>query len=323
MKKTKIIIIATAFVLAAFVGTLAAFFATGDKEGKTEKTDNDVKKTSAVSQTKSTTGSTKLIDGVFGSSQTTLVTVPGETLSETTPGETDTGETTYPGLTEAGGTTKTGTVKKGKVTDYEYPSLGIPSYAEIKTGKDWCLILVNRNYILPENYIDNIDLAPCIKGNSGSLLLDSRVAEHYNEMYLAAKADGYTLTPVSGYRSIEHQRSNLENKIDYYENQGKPYEEAVELAAQRILPPGTSEHNAGLAMDICTASSSDNFDTWPEYKWLSEHAAEYGFVLRYPKDKVDVTQIIYEPWHWRYVGKEAALEMKKTGQCLEEYLGVK
>ena len=97
--------------------------------------------------------------------------------------------------------------------------------------------------------------------------------------------------------------------------------EATQMAATRILPPGTSEHNAGLAMDICVASTSANFEQTDEFAWLMENAADYGFILRYPEDKQDITKITYEPWHWRYVGVENAKAMKASGECLEEYLG--
>ena len=91
------------------------------------------------------------------------------------------------------------------------------------------------------------------------------------------------------------------------------------MAATIILPPGTSEHNAGLAMDICSLEQS--FDKTAEFRWLNEHAADYGFILRYTEEKQDVTKKIYEPWHWRYVGVENAKAIKASGKCLEEYLG--
>lgn len=204
-------------------------------------------------------------------------------------------------------------------SSYKYSYAGLnPSIADVNTSQ-WNLMLVNRDYILPENYTPN--LAPSVTADSSSAKLDSRVAPHYNEMYLAAKADGITLTPVSGYRSYSRQQTNFENKIAYYQNQGYSKNEATLKAAERILPPGTSEHNAGLAMDIITADSTANFQNTKAYAWLDAHAADYGFILRYPSNKQDVTKIIYEPWHWRYVGVEAAKAMKASGQCLEEYLG--
>ena len=152
------------------------------------------------------------------------------------------------------------------------------------------------------------------------MYLDERVAPYYNEMYKAAYEDGIHLVPISGYRSVERQTRNFERKINYYIDQGYSKVEATQEAATIILPPGTSEHNAGLAMDIC--SLEQNFEDTKEFEWLCENAADYGFILRYPEDKQDITKIIYEPWHWRYVGVEAAKEMKASGECLEEYLGL-
>lgn len=204
------------------------------------------------------------------------------------------------------------------IEDYDYAYAGfMPAYADMNVS-DWRMILVNRDYILPEDY--EVTLAPCITDDPDSLKLDYRVAPHYNEMYLAALDDGIELTPVSGYRSVERQKRNFENKIQKYVSEGYGKVEATQMAATIILPPGTSEHNAGLAMDIC--SLYESFENTDEFKWLSENAADYGFILRYPEDKQDVTKIIYEPWHWRYVGVEAAKAMKASGQCLEEYLGV-
>ncbi len=176
-------------------------------------------------------------------------------------------------------------------------------------------LLLNKNYILPDGYVPK--LAEAVKGSG--VKLDYRVAPHYQEMYDAAKKDGITLTPVSGYRSFQRQKNNFENSIAQYQKQGYSKKDATIKASETRLLPGTSEHNAGLAMDICSLSTS--FDTTKEYKWLQAHAHEYGFILRYPKDKINITQITYEPWHYRYVGTEIAKKLKESGQVLEEYLG--
>lgn len=209
--------------------------------------------------------------------------------------------------------------KGEKIENYAYAYAGFEPYYVNMDIDDWKLLLVNRDYILPDGYEPT--LAPCITDDPDSLKLDYRVAPHYNEMYLAALKDGIELTPVSGYRSVERQTNNFERKIQKYIDEGYSKIEATQMAATIILPPGTSEHNAGFAMDIC--SLYQNFENSNEFKWLSENAADYGFILRYPEDKQDITEIIYEPWHWRYVGVESAKEMKASGQCLEEYLGVK
>lgn len=204
------------------------------------------------------------------------------------------------------------------IEDYEYAYAGFtPAYADMEAS-DWRMILVNRDFILPDGYMPELENA--VEGDYSDQKLDYRVAPYYNAMYQAALDDGVELVPISGYRSVERQTRNFENKIQKYIDEGYSEIEATQMAAKIILPPGTSEHNAGLAMDIC--SLYESFEDTEEFEWLSENAADYGFILRYPEDKQDITKIIYEPWHWRYVGVEAAREMKASGECLEEYLGV-
>lgn len=209
---------------------------------------------------------------------------------------------------------------------YAYPGLK-PVIVNLGES-DWNLLLVNRHYKLPDSF--NVNLAPAVSGYDpaehtqyernylNTRRLDSRVSPHYTAMFNAAKEDGITLLPYSGYRGIQTQKTNFENKINYYKNQGYSDAQATRLAAEIILPPGCSEHNAGLAMDIC--NTKFDFQYSKEYKWLLEHAAEYGFILRYPKDKEKITEITFEPWHWRYVGVEHAKAIKAGGLCLEEYL---
>lgn len=205
-----------------------------------------------------------------------------------------------------------------KIEDYDYAYAGFePAYADMNVS-DWRMILVNRDYILPDGYKPELENA--VEGGYDDVYLDERVAPYYNEMYKAAYEDGIHLVPISGYRSVDRQKNNFERKINTFIDQGYDKVEATQKAATVILPPGTSEHNAGLAMDIC--SLEQDFEDTKEFEWLCENAADYGFILRYPEDKQDITRIIYEPWHWRYVGVEAAQEMKASGECLEEYLGV-
>ena len=183
-------------------------------------------------------------------------------------------------------------------------------------GEHWELTLVNLQYRLPEDYKPTLKAA--VEGSS--VQLDERVASFYAEMYAAAKADGCTLTPYSGYRTYARQQENFDRKVAYYVSQGLGETEAIAKTQTRILPAGASEHNMGFAMDIVSASA--DFVSTKEFSWLLEHAHEYGFILRYPENKTDITSVMYEPWHWRFVGKEADAEMQKSGQCLEEYLGI-
>lgn len=178
----------------------------------------------------------------------------------------------------------------------------------------WNLIVVNSGREIPEGYTPQLkEILGCGK------YLDYRVAPHYEEMYYAAKKDGITLTPYSAYRTYERQKTNYNNLTNQYMSQyGLSREAAAKKAATVILPPGTSEHNLGLAMDIC--NTYDSFAYSKEYAWLQAHAHEYGFILRYTKEKQPITGIVPEPWHWRYVGVEYAKKIKDSGLCLEEYL---
>lgn len=198
--------------------------------------------------------------------------------------------------------------------EYIYAYAGFnPSPADMSVPFN--MILLNRDYVLPDGYTPK--LTEAVKGSS--VQLDYRVAPHYQEMYNAALKDGITLTPISGYRTYTRQKNNFENRIALLQSQGYSKKEATIKASEIILLPGTSEHNAGLAMDIC--SLSESFENTKESRWLQAHAHEYGFIMRYPKDKMNITKITYEPWHYRYVGVEAATKMKSSGMVLEEYLG--
>ena len=181
--------------------------------------------------------------------------------------------------------------------------------------ESWYLTLVNSSYRIPDDYEPDL-VYVCESGER----LDRRVAEHYEEMYNAALKDGVNLTPCSGYRSYELQERNYNNKVSFYESQGYSTKDAKVKAATIIMPPGSSEHNLGYAMDIVCVD--EWFEDTEEFRWLTEHAADYGFIMRYPKDKQDITKVIYEPWHWRYVGVELAKDLKETGLVLEEYMGV-
>ena len=181
--------------------------------------------------------------------------------------------------------------------------------------ENWHLTLVNSGYRIPDSYSPDL-VYVCGSGER----LDRKVAEHYEKMYDAALKDGVTLTPCSGYRSYETQERNYNRKIDFYVGQGYSYDDAKIKAATIIMPPGSSEHNLGYAMDIVCVD--EWFEDTDEFKWLQENAADYGFIMRYPEDKQDITKVIYEPWHWRYVGVETAKELKESGLVLEEYMGV-
>jgi len=242
--------------------------------------------------------------------------VTTESTTSTTP--TATATTTTNTTTTS---TKKPTVQPGSASyAYDYPGIA-PVLARVPA--DPYLICVNRNYHLPENYAPALKV--CVESYPEKIQMEATAATQYKKMYDAAKADGAELIPYSGYRSNARQKTNFERLIQTNVDRGYSYTQAVNIAAQSILPPGCSEHAAGLAMDITSPGVWDtrvSFDTTKEFAWLTANAHEYGFIMRYPKDKIEITQITYEPWHWRYVGAGPATAMKASGQCLEEYLGL-
>ncbi len=224
-------------------------------------------------------------------------TTQGESTTETKP------ETTAPTTTQpvTAVVAKPGTIDNPKIITID--------------EEKWYLTLVNSGYRIPDSYEPDL-VYVCSSGER----LDRKVAVHYEEMYNAAKKDGVDLAPCSGYRSYELQERNYNNKVSFFESQGYSTKEAKVKAATIIMPPGSSEHNLGYAMDIVCVD--EWFEGTAEFKWLTENAADYGFIMRYPKDKQDITKVIYEPWHWRYVGVDLAKELKSSGLVLEEYMGV-
>lgn len=176
----------------------------------------------------------------------------------------------------------------------------------------WLLMLVNRDHPIPEDYVvgDLVELR-------GGQKVDRRIYPDLQEMFDAARAEGVYPIVGSGFRTREKQQSLMDNKIASYREQGYDSTEAVELAEAWVAVPGTSEHEVGICADINATSGSTSDEV---YQWLAENAWKYGFILRYPEDKTDVTKTIYEPWHYRYVGREAAAEIQASGLCLEEYL---
>ena len=138
-------------------------------------------------------------------------------------------------------------------------------------------------------------------------------------MFDDMRAEGIYPVVVSGYRTDEEQQQILNDKTASYRAEGYSDADAAALAEDWVAIPGTSEHQTGLAVDI--NADGINSAGYEVYDWLSDHAHEYGFIKRYPEDKIELTGISNEPWHYRYVGRSAAEEIYKKGLCLEEYLG--
>lgn len=184
------------------------------------------------------------------------------------------------------------------------------------TADAWNLILVNREYLLPRDFTVNLT-------EVSGYRVDVRIAQPLQQMLDAAKAEGLELVLVSGYRSVSKQRELYQNEVEGNQESGYDTEKSVQMAEQFQQPPGASEHHTGLAVDIISSSYpvlDAGFDQTLSGQWLRDHCAEYGFVLRYPENKEEITGILYEPWHFRYVGKDIAAQMQSAGLCLEEYL---
>ena len=147
--------------------------------------------------------------------------------------------------------------------------------------------------------------------------MDERICDAYKEMQRDAYENGYTLWISSAYRSVEKQQDLLDAEVSrHMREDGLSEEEALEKALQTMTVPGYSEHNTGLAIDLNGVTAIED----EEYEWLCRHAADYGFILRYPQGKEAVTGIQFEAWHFRYVGQEHAQYMVQHDMCLEEYI---
>jgi len=182
---------------------------------------------------------------------------------------------------------------------------------------DWNLILVNPWNKLPDDY--EISLTPLPNGHS----IDSRCYPSLTTMMNDCRKACLQPLICSSYRSQEKQESLFQERIDELRAQGYSKKDAKAKAATSVARPGTSEHQLGLAVDIVDKShqtlDAAQEDT-PVQQWLLENSWKYGFILRYPNQKSNLTGIIYEPWHYRYVGQAAAQEIHERGICLEEYL---
>lgn len=186
-----------------------------------------------------------------------------------------------------------------------------------KTAADWQLTLVNPWHTLPEGY--EVTLKQLKNGQA----VDERCYPDLQLMMDACRSDGANPVICSSYRTQEKQERLFNRKMNQYKNQGYSAESARVEAGKVVAVPGTSEHQLGLAVDIVDLSNQ-NLDESQEdtavQKWLMQNSWKYGFILRYPSEKSELTGIIYEPWHYRYVGKAAAKEIYDQGICLEEYL---
>ena len=186
---------------------------------------------------------------------------------------------------------------------------------------DPLMILVNHTNKMPENY--TFETAECGSKTAVNKTLQTVACNAFLELQKAAAAENVTVWMQSGYRSVSYQTSLYEKKTNYYKQQGYDDAKAKEMAAAVVNPPGYSEHNCGLAADLNSPEHTgldEGFENTAAFRWLCQHAGEYGFILRYPKGAEEKTEITYEPWHWRYVGVENAAKINASGLCFEDYI---
>ena len=181
----------------------------------------------------------------------------------------------------------------------------------------WNMVLVNGDHPMEDGYV------PQLKELEEGLSLDSRIIDAAKEMLADAKKAGLHIDICSAYRSVERQEQVFGESMKERVKDGMSYWDAFNETALNVAIPGTSEHALGLALDLISnqyTELDERQETTAEAKWLKENCHKYGFILRYPPDKTNITGIIYEPWHYRYVGVEDATEIMKLGITLEEYL---
>lgn len=213
------------------------------------------------------------------------------------------------------------TVSSAENTAAPANALGLTADEARAMLADPLMVLVNHTSKMPDDY--TFDTKECGSATAVNKTLQTVACDAFLEMQKAAAADGVTVWMQSGYRSVKYQTSLYERKTKYYLDKGYDNATAREKAAAVVNPPGYSEHNCGLAADLNSPEHTgldEGFEKTAAFRWLCEHAGDYGFILRYPKDAEDKTEIIYEPWHWRYVGVENAAKINASGLCFEEYI---
>lgn len=203
------------------------------------------------------------------------------------------------------------TVTNGQVNASTAASVSSNLQTAFQQSSDWELVLVNNSNILPENFQPQIT-------NYYGAKVDKRIVPAFDAMKKSAAKEGISLWISSGYRSLDQQKVLFNQEVQKSTAKGVSQSVAEETAAKTVAKPGYSEHNTGLALDLNGVSPA--FESSKAFIWLQSHAADYGFILRFPKGKESITGITFEPWHYRYVGKENALKIKSSGQCLEQYL---
>lgn len=195
---------------------------------------------------------------------------------------------------------------------YKKDYIEINTYvAEANSLDEEKIILVNKDNKIPDDYKANLLE---YEGH----FIDSSIASSLDKMVKSAKREGINLKINTAYRDRNEQQEIYERRVNLYVKKGNTKEQAVSKTNLEVQKPGYSEHETGLALDFSNPNKpEENADMW---KWLESNSYKYGFILRYPKDKTNITKVSNEEWHYRYVGKDIAKEMKMTGECLEEYV---
>ena len=188
------------------------------------------------------------------------------------------------------------------------------------------ILLVNGENPLPETYDSEItaqlvEIDAKYRNNNYVTKIHKDVYPYITAMVAKAQSDGVDLRVWSPFRSYSIQNGLFQNQVAKMKNQGYTGKAAEDKAATVVARPGTSEHNTGLCADFNMAS--DRFEQTKMFEWMCENAEDYGFILRYPKSKIDITGVIYESWHWRFVGINTAKEINELGVTLEEYIELK
>lgn len=225
-------------------------------------------------------------------------------------------EGTYTGAYPVAPTLPSGLIASA-ATANATPTPTVTPLGDVSAGEFSLMILVNRDNPMPEG------LKPTLVDIGGGDSVDARCYDDLMLMLDDCRAAGLEPVICSAYRTQEYQTMLYENKIDRLIAQGFSAELAPALAMTVVALPGTSEHQLGLALDIVDASYQqldEAQEHTPVQRWLMDNSYRYGFILRYPNDKSAVTGIIYEPWHYRYVGRDAAQQIYDSGLCLEEFL---
>ena len=203
------------------------------------------------------------------------------------------------------------------VTQEELKEEGHPEKAGKTQEVPWNLMLVNGTHFVEDGY------EPKLAEVENNYMVDARIVKDLQAMLRDGRRAGMNFWICSAYRSMEKQIQLYDNKVKRLQGEGMSFTQAQLQAGKEVAYPGTSEHHLGLAVDIVAKDyqllDEKQADT-KEAKWLKENCWRYGFILRYPLDKTEETGIVFEPWHYRYVGIEAAKEIMEQGICLEEYL---